>query len=141
MYTFNSEKIKAFQQCRDNQSEFATRYNYESNSTEPYWNQPRVELFVLDKDYHMHRVKQTRDTKFEKIENIDLSRHSFVKNLVTELKPFEPISMSDRTITYRGNFVNLNSGRDYNLMEHANQSGRCENSYPVPNSTVILQTL
>ena len=93
---------------------------------------------MLDKDYVIHRVKQTSEKKFEKVESIDLSRHKFVKSLVDDLKPFEPISISDRTITRGGSFVNFNSGKHYSLLDPFEFNHDVGNCMPVANSDMII---
>ena len=63
-----------------------------------------------------------------------------VKLLVDQLKPYDAISISDRTITSKDKFININSGREFSLLEHSD-FGRygASHSIAVPKSDSIIQ--
>ena len=67
-----------------------------------------------------------------------MSRHKSVKSLVDNLEAFEPISISDRTITRGGSFVNFNSGKDYSLLDSFDFNYDVGNCIPVANSDMII---
>ena len=78
---------------------------------------PKVQLILLDKNYVFYKVQQTWEGKFDIIKKIDLSRHETVKLLVDQLKPYDVISISDRTIISKDKLININSGRQFGLLE------------------------
>ena len=104
------------------------------------WDMPKVQLILLDKNYVFYRVQQTWEGKFDIIKKIDLSRHVAVKLLVDQLKPYDMISISDRTIISKDKFININSGREFGLLEHSEIRRRgASHSIPVPKSDSIIQ--
>ena len=70
---------------------------------------------MLDKACVLSILKETGRFKLEKIKSLDLKGNLAVEKLVSQLKPSEMVLMTDRSITARGQVINIYSGNSHNL--------------------------
>ena len=86
-----------------------------------------MQLLVLDNNFVFYKLQDTGNFDFCKILTINLAKYSTVKQLVSQLKPFETIAMTDRTLTANKKVVNIFSGNIYELWSEYGEdiAGQC----------------
>ena len=70
---------------------------------------------MLDKACVLSILKETGRFKLDKIKSLDLKGNLAVEKLVSQLKPLEMVLMTDRSITARGQVINIYSGNSHDL--------------------------
>ena len=98
------------QLCREKEKLRTPNYNKSGNLV---WTDKEFELLVLDKSFNYYRVQESEAPEFtvlwlQKIKNTD-----WLEQLYKEIKPFESLSFTDRTITFRDKSFGIRSGESY----------------------------
>ena len=99
-----------------------------------------IQFLVLDCNCVYYKVQQTSTGTFDKILSLNLAKFSPVKQLVSQLVPFETICMTERTLTSKQKVINIFSGNCYDILEEYDEeaAGPCQS---IPHSNKILHTL
>ena len=100
---------------------------------------------MLDCNCVYYKVQETSPGNFDKILTLNLANYSPVKQLVNQLEPFEPISMTERTLTIKKKVINIFSGNCYDLSEGYDlldySDAVTSSCQPITNSNKILHSL
>ena len=114
IFSSNSDGFVGIQLCRDNESLRSPNFTRKGDIV---WTDVEVQLLVLDKNYVFYKLQANAEKNFDILETKVLNRVESVQRLVDNLKPFEDISITERTLSYRDKTICIDSGRSYDILD------------------------
>lgn len=89
------------------------------------------ELFVISSDMSLTKLKQTKDGSYQTLLSRSLQNIDGLKKALDQLKAFETMSVSDRTIVFREKVFSVGSGRVFDALSQKEHEDKSIISFPV----------
>ena len=105
--------IIAMQPCNDCLQRADADYRSNSMISNPGLNEVQAELFVLDSNLMLQRLREQNGT-FDPVWSRNLGQNQNLAQLTASLRPFETVLLSDRTVSCRDKVVCIRNATEFN---------------------------
>ena len=95
------------------------------------------ELFLISTDLTLIKIKQTNSGYYRTVETQSIQHIDGIAKAMDQRRPFETMSICDRSFVFRNNIYSIDSGRKHDALTKDEQDNRDIRSFPVQYSDKI----